>query len=35
MIRPSGKHILEVENLGKSYGDLKVFDGFSTALLRW
>jgi ATPase subunit of ABC transporter with duplicated ATPase domains len=34
MLRPSGKHILEIENLGKSYGDLKVIDGFSSAVMR-
>jgi ATPase subunit of ABC transporter with duplicated ATPase domains len=34
MIRPSGKHVLEFEGVRKSYGDLKVVDNFTAALLR-
>src|SRR5215813_13530845 len=30
MKRPSGRHPLEVKGLSKSYGDLKVIDGFTT-----
>jgi len=33
-LRPSGKHILEIENINKSYDDLKVIDNFSSSLLR-
>jgi len=33
-VRPSGKHVLEVEGLAKSYGDHGVFKGFSTAVMR-
>ncbi len=33
-IRPSGKHTLEFEGLTKSYGDHKVIDGFSAAVMR-
>ncbi|GGG92309.1 ABC-F family ATP-binding cassette domain-containing protein [Silvibacterium dinghuense] len=32
--RPSGKTALEFENIGKSYDDLKVFDGFSGMVQR-
>src|SRR4051812_25727688 len=34
MLRPSGKHILEIDNLSKSYGDNKVIQGFSSAVMR-
>src|ERR1700743_2484616 len=34
MLRPSGKHVLEFENVSKSYGDLNVVESFSAALLR-
>src|SRR5215467_2406703 len=34
MKRPSGRHPLEVKGLSKSYGDLKVIDGFTTSLSR-
>src|SRR4051812_7528606 len=34
MLRPSGKHILEIEDLSKSYGDQKVIQGFSSAVMR-
>jgi ATPase subunit of ABC transporter with duplicated ATPase domains len=34
MLRPSGKHVLEIENLSKSYGDQKVIEGFSSAVMR-
>ena len=33
-VRPSGKHVLEFKGLTKSYGDLKVIDGFSANVLR-
>ena len=33
-MRPSGKHVLEVEGVFKSYGDLKVIKGFSTSCMR-
>src|SRR6201997_3629850 len=32
--RPSGKHILEIEGLSKSYGDAKVVSGFTAAVHR-
>jgi ATPase subunit of ABC transporter with duplicated ATPase domains len=32
--RPSGKHILEIEGLTKSYGDAKVIPGFTASVLR-
>src|SRR5579884_1063789 len=32
--RPSGKHVLEIEGLSKSYGDHVVFNGFSGAVMR-
>ena len=32
--RPSGKHLLEFEGVSKSYGDLKVIDGFSASVIR-
>jgi ATPase subunit of ABC transporter with duplicated ATPase domains len=32
--RPSGRHVLEFKALRKSYGDLKVLDGFSANLMR-
>jgi ATPase subunit of ABC transporter with duplicated ATPase domains len=34
MVRPSGKHILEVEGLTKSYGDLAVIKDFSASVQR-
>src|SRR5215831_5934390 len=34
MKRPSGRHALEVKGLSKSYGDLKVIDGFTASLSR-
>jgi ATPase subunit of ABC transporter with duplicated ATPase domains len=34
MNRPSGKHILEIEGVTKSYGDEKVIPGFSSRLTR-
>jgi len=34
MKKPSGRHPLEVKSLRKSYGDLKVLDGFSANLER-
>jgi ATPase subunit of ABC transporter with duplicated ATPase domains len=34
MIRPSGRHALEFEDLSKSYGDLQVIEGFSAAVTR-
>jgi ATPase subunit of ABC transporter with duplicated ATPase domains len=34
MIRPSGRHPLEVKGLGKSYGDLKVFENFTASVSR-
>jgi ATPase subunit of ABC transporter with duplicated ATPase domains len=30
--RPSGKHILEIEGISKSYGDAKVFRGFTASV---
>src|SRR5437660_1567113 len=32
--RPSGKHILEIEHLGKAYGEKKVIKTFKASLLR-
>src|SRR5215472_8306335 len=32
--RPSGKHILELEGVGKSYGDAQVLNGFTASILR-
>src|SRR6202142_2141208 len=32
--RPSGKHILELEGVTKSYGDAKVIAGFTASVLR-
>jgi ATPase subunit of ABC transporter with duplicated ATPase domains len=32
--RPSGKHILEIEGITKSYGDAKVVSGFTASVLR-
>ena len=34
MLRPSGKHILEIEKLNKSYGDLQVVKDFSASVQR-
>jgi ATPase subunit of ABC transporter with duplicated ATPase domains len=34
MKRPSGRHPLEFKGLAKSYGDLKVIDGFSASVSR-
>jgi len=33
-VRPSGKHVLEFKHLTKSYGELKVLDGFTANVLR-
>ena len=32
--RPSGKHILEIEGISKSYGDAKVIAGFTASVIR-
>src|SRR6266481_3860493 len=32
--RPSGKHILEIEGLSKSYGDAKVISSFTASVIR-
>ncbi len=32
--RPSGKHVLEIEGLSKSYGDAKVVSDFTASVLR-
>jgi ATPase subunit of ABC transporter with duplicated ATPase domains len=32
--RPSGKYVAEIDGLSKSYGELKVIDGFSTGIMR-
>jgi ATPase subunit of ABC transporter with duplicated ATPase domains len=32
--RPSGKYVLEIEGLRKTYGDLTVVDGFSAGIMR-
>jgi len=34
MLRPSGKHILEIEKLNQSYGDLEVVNDFSASVQR-
>src|SRR5882757_2395151 len=34
MKRPSGRHPLECKGLAKSYGDLKVIDGFTASIAR-
>lgn len=34
MKRPSGKHILEVEGVSKSYGEAKVVQGFTASVMR-
>jgi ATPase subunit of ABC transporter with duplicated ATPase domains len=34
MKRPSGRHPLEIKGLAKSYGDLKVLDGFTASISR-
>jgi ATPase subunit of ABC transporter with duplicated ATPase domains len=34
MLRPSGKHILEIEKLNKGYGDLEVIKDFSASVQR-
>ena len=34
MLRPSGKHVLEIEDLSKAYGGQKVIEGFSSAVMR-
>jgi len=34
MLRPSGKHILEIEKLTKGYGDLEVIKNFSASVQR-
>ncbi len=34
MNRPSGRNLLEVENLNKAYGDLRVIKGFDTIVSR-
>ena len=34
MKRPSGRHPLEVKGLAKSYGDLRVIDGFTASVSR-
>jgi ATPase subunit of ABC transporter with duplicated ATPase domains len=32
--RPSGKHILEIEHLGKAYGEKKVIKNFTASIIR-
>ncbi|MFY9748175.1 MAG: ATP-binding cassette domain-containing protein, partial [Acidobacteriaceae bacterium] len=32
--RPSGKYVLEIDGLRKTYGDLTVIDGFSAGIMR-
>src|SRR6201999_4477124 len=32
--RPSGKYVAEIEGLSKSYGDMKVIEGFTTGIMR-
>ena len=32
--RPSGKHILEIEHLGKAYGDKQVISDFTASIIR-
>ena len=34
LLRPSGKHILEFEHLSKSYGEQRVINDFSAAVMR-
>src|SRR5260370_26188321 len=34
MKRPSGKHVLELENVEKHYGGREVFQGFTASVLR-
>src|SRR5271163_3407755 len=34
MVRPSGKHVLEIEKLAKSYGDLEVIKDFTASVAR-
>jgi ATPase subunit of ABC transporter with duplicated ATPase domains len=34
LLRPSGKHILEFEHLGKSYGEQRVIQDFGAAVMR-
>src|SRR5450631_1642588 len=34
MLRPSGKHVLEIEDLSKSYDDQKIIEGFASAVMR-
>jgi ATPase subunit of ABC transporter with duplicated ATPase domains len=34
MIRPSGKYVVDIEDLRKTYGDLTVIDGFSAGIMR-
>ena len=34
MLRPSGKHVLEIEDLSKSYDDQKIIEGFTSAVMR-
>ncbi len=33
-LRPSGKHVLEVEDVRKAYGDYKVINGFTASISR-
>src|SRR5450631_186181 len=33
-VRPSGKHVLEIEDLSKSYDDQKIIEGFASAVMR-
>jgi len=33
-VRPSGRHVLEIKDLSKSYGEQKVLDNFSANLIR-
>jgi ATPase subunit of ABC transporter with duplicated ATPase domains len=33
-VRPSGKHVLEFKHLIKSYGDLRVLEGFTASVIR-
>ncbi len=34
MLRPSGKHVLEIEDLSKNYDDQKIIEGFTSAVMR-
>ncbi len=34
MLRPSGKHVIEIEKLTKGYGDLQVIKGFTASVQR-